>query len=333
MCGKVVVMRIGVLYLVIVLVVVTLLFPHCHKKPTYPNERKEWEVVESPTTNSLNAVYFLTEDDGWAVGANGTILHYDGGEWSVVESPTTEYLVDVHFVSPDDGWAISETGIVLHYSSSSWGIDTNLAGRPEDIFFLTSTSGWIASAGWCRTSSGKQGDAIFQYDGSSWHDISPGAWNIYSIHFVSENNGWAAGFSAGQGNDFFAHYDGASWDTTTYCPIPDGHIYSFSFLSPDNGWAVGRAATILHYDGSQWAISEEPSCYDLYSIFFVAPDEGWAVGSMEFGNGVILHYDNTGWNIVSIPEVRDLNSVSFTSGENGWTVGRDGTILRYRPED
>lgn len=48
-------------------------------------------------------------DDGrcWAVGNNGTALHYDGGSWSVVGTPTTETLNDVHYMDGSGGGGVS----------------------------------------------------------------------------------------------------------------------------------------------------------------------------------------------------------------------------------
>lgn len=43
-----------------------------------------WTQVKSPTQQPLTSVAMLSANEGWAVGAGGTILHYIGGAWSVV---------------------------------------------------------------------------------------------------------------------------------------------------------------------------------------------------------------------------------------------------------
>jgi photosystem II stability/assembly factor-like uncharacterized protein len=39
----------------------------------------QWIKVDSPTTESLRSVVMVSANDGWAVGANGIILHYQVG--------------------------------------------------------------------------------------------------------------------------------------------------------------------------------------------------------------------------------------------------------------
>src|SRR5437867_4478647 len=39
-----------------------------------------------PQGNALFGVFAVSDDDVWAVGGAGTILHYKGSHWSIVES-------------------------------------------------------------------------------------------------------------------------------------------------------------------------------------------------------------------------------------------------------
>ena len=45
-----------------------------------------WVVDESGVTANLNAVWGSAGNDVWAVGAGGTIVHFDGVRWSTVAS-------------------------------------------------------------------------------------------------------------------------------------------------------------------------------------------------------------------------------------------------------
>jgi hypothetical protein len=51
--------------------------------------------MNSGATEDLHAVWGFSATDVYAVGAGGTILHYDGAVWSRVPSPTTADLYDV----------------------------------------------------------------------------------------------------------------------------------------------------------------------------------------------------------------------------------------------
>jgi photosystem II stability/assembly factor-like uncharacterized protein len=54
----------------------------------------------------------------WAVGSNGTLLHWDGAgsAWSVVPSGTTRHLYSVWGSGPRDVWAVGDKGTILKYS-------------------------------------------------------------------------------------------------------------------------------------------------------------------------------------------------------------------------
>ena len=68
---------------------------------------------------SLNSVSMTSKQNGWAVGQNGSILHWDGNHWSITQSPTTLNLNAVQFLSANDGWAAGDDGTILHWDSSS----------------------------------------------------------------------------------------------------------------------------------------------------------------------------------------------------------------------
>jgi hypothetical protein len=46
-----------------------------------------WQTMTSPTSQPLESVAAVTASDVWAVGGEGTILHYNGATWSVVNGP------------------------------------------------------------------------------------------------------------------------------------------------------------------------------------------------------------------------------------------------------
>ena len=74
----------------------------------------------SPTSQSLHDVFMVGADDGWAVGIDGLIIHWDGTEWSNVTSPAGEHLTSVHMVGADDGWAVGNDGEIIHWDGTQW---------------------------------------------------------------------------------------------------------------------------------------------------------------------------------------------------------------------
>ena len=88
-----------------------------------------------PQGNSLYDVHFTDANTGWAVGAEGTVLHTtDGGStWTTQISGTRNWLVDVHFTDATTGWAVGAWVTILHTTtggSISIEEDDNSVGLP-----------------------------------------------------------------------------------------------------------------------------------------------------------------------------------------------------------
>jgi photosystem II stability/assembly factor-like uncharacterized protein len=65
-------------------------------------------------------VKFLDEREGWASGAEGTLLHtLDGGaRWTLVPSGTTHPLERLCFAGRTRGWVVGFGGTILAYAAS-----------------------------------------------------------------------------------------------------------------------------------------------------------------------------------------------------------------------
>ncbi|MEQ8571885.1 MAG: hypothetical protein RMA76_43585 [Deltaproteobacteria bacterium] len=74
----------------------------------------EWVSEVSPTTQDLYGIYGLAADEIFAVGANGTLLEYDGASWRAIPSGTSEDLYAVH-AHAGSRWvvAVGSSGIVV----------------------------------------------------------------------------------------------------------------------------------------------------------------------------------------------------------------------------
>ncbi len=46
----------------------------------------KWIQVQGPTSLPLNSIDMVSDDDGWAVGSSGIILHFTNGEWQEIHS-------------------------------------------------------------------------------------------------------------------------------------------------------------------------------------------------------------------------------------------------------
>ena len=104
-----------------------------------------------PTSARLNSVNLLDSTHGWAVGAGGTILHYDGIVWTDVADFVSTDLTSVSQVNPREAWAVGDSATILHWTGTSWYPETAsppLSGNPDlqSIFLLPNGFGLIVGA-------------------------------------------------------------------------------------------------------------------------------------------------------------------------------------------
>ncbi len=61
-----------------------------------------------------------SDEQLWAAGRNGTVLHFDGAEWHTEETGTKATLNAIFGISPKDIWTAGDDGTVLHFDGNSW---------------------------------------------------------------------------------------------------------------------------------------------------------------------------------------------------------------------
>jgi hypothetical protein len=87
-----------------------------------------WTVLENITNARLNSIWGIAEDDIFAVGSGGVVVHYDGSEWS--ERKLTYWAGisgwvsrDLHGVWGSDAnnvFAVGNNRLVWYYNGSNW---------------------------------------------------------------------------------------------------------------------------------------------------------------------------------------------------------------------
>ena len=82
--------------------------------PVLVNAQWEWQNP-LPQGNTLNDVFFLNQDMGWAVGELGIIIRtLDGGEtFEVLKSNVQENLNSVEFFTSQHGFVVGDNGTIL----------------------------------------------------------------------------------------------------------------------------------------------------------------------------------------------------------------------------
>src|SRR5262249_42692225 len=142
------------------------------------------------TIQTLRGVWFVTRNEGWAVGDLGTILHTTdtGKTWNMQVSNSTVYTLNaVSFASPTIGVVVGSAGRILRTTNggANWiAITASTDGKQlNDVFFQDATRGWIVGNGGVilRTGNG----------GSTWTRVNPvpTANDLQSVSFLRNKTG------------------------------------------------------------------------------------------------------------------------------------------------
>ncbi len=122
-----------------------------------------WEQ-QYPITASANAIWGSSGSDVFAVGPEGSVLHYSGSNWSPMEKLTDNSLSGVWGSSANDVFAVGANGTILHYNGSNWKLMTS--GTTNELCGV-----WGSSASDVFAVGGVNGQIILHYDGSSWSSM------------------------------------------------------------------------------------------------------------------------------------------------------------------
>ncbi|PKP18349.1 MAG: hypothetical protein CVU05_13665 [Bacteroidetes bacterium HGW-Bacteroidetes-21] len=106
----------------------------------------------SPGTATLNGVFFLNDQEGFAVGNSGMIIHTTnaGANWDIQSSGTSEILTSVFFINDTIGWASGMNGTLLYTENAGtdWEIiDVLLNINLRKLFFISPYRGWLCGNG------------------------------------------------------------------------------------------------------------------------------------------------------------------------------------------
>lgn len=115
------------------------------------NQGQSWTPVNTGTTNYFTDLEFKTSETGWICGGDNKIRKTtDGGAtWNVYQVSSSQYDETrfISFPNANTGYAVVSYGSI--YKSTNGGVSWSPLGGyfygAEDIVFLNSTHGWVAS--------------------------------------------------------------------------------------------------------------------------------------------------------------------------------------------
>ncbi|HEY61280.1 MAG TPA: hypothetical protein G4N95_01380 [Anaerolineae bacterium] len=264
----------------------------------------------------LYDVAMISNNNAWAVGKYGIILHWDGSSWSQVHSPITPVgdnlnnnLYDVDFVSSSYGWAVGENGLLLRWDGSQWK-NESLSTNGDA---LNATNNYSSTLGLIVGDNGKS----YKWNGSNWQSKNTTvSASLNDVSFAAEDEAWAVGAEG-----TIIQWNGTSWSEYSSSPTTN-NLNAIDMISTTLGWAVGSGGTIIQWDGSNWSeYSSSPTIYNLNAIDMISTTLGWAVGS----EGTIIQWNGTTWSEYSpSPTNHHVYAVSTYSSTDAIIVGWRG---------
>ncbi len=200
-----------------------------------------WRQIEGLDVPILLGVTAVSEDEAWAVGFSGTLLHGKTHNWVEVEVPTDEplpNLYDIDISAPGQGWAVGSRGVILEYVDETWRVHRRPVQGNDGIlsvFALSATQAWAAGSG----------GTILAYRNGAWaEDYSPTNQQLLDIDMLSPSDGWIVGGLGSIGEILL--YRNGRWARQS-STVGQG-IRAVSMLSAGEAWAAAYGGAILHYE-------------------------------------------------------------------------------------
>jgi hypothetical protein len=236
--------------------------------------------MSSGISSGLYDVWGKSPADVFAVGDEGSILHYDGTSWSSMESSTKEHIMFIGDYSPTEIVAVTDKSTILIYDGTSWNTREKL---PES---LNLWGAWADSSSkiFMITLGHPLGDEypFLYFNGTEYLRMKYNFEHHLDCIWGSSDTDVYAGGEYGT----VAHFDGTEWRTlTTDNPTV---IHAGWANSPSDVLAAGGAGIVMLYDGETWQ-TIETGLRNFWGIWGSIHSDIFAIQ----GDGVILHYSAT----------------------------------------
>ncbi|MBL8950426.1 MAG: hypothetical protein JNK82_06595 [Myxococcaceae bacterium] len=259
---------------------------------------------------SLRGMWGAARDDAWAVGAAGTVVHYDGVRWATVDAGTTADFTAVAGASASDVWAVGDFGASMHFDGRRW--EPRAPAGPVDLDQLVvSARGdvWAASS---------RSSELFHWQGDGWKRVDA---PLRPSRLLAPAPGTLWVFDDSGACQTF---DGRTW-----CAAPppfEGRVLSSVQLSTRHIIAAGAGGGLARFDGELWWRERTGVTADVERLWAPQRDVAWA-----FGPGrQWARWAGGEWQTVIAPEgVNGVRAVWGAGADEGWVIDKRGAFYRY----
>ena len=299
------------------------------------NTGSSWQILSDIGTSDHIYGIHTVGLAGYTVGATGAIREtVDGGQsWTGIDRVNHQNLYDLHYDSRALGLTSSDNLETLFFVAVgtdgtlvSFTRENNVVTRElqsVDVDILADLYGVHFDKTHSRIWAVGTGGTIVSTNGGitgTWSNQTSGTTeDLYKVHFVDANHGWAVG---NVGTIIHTVDGGTTWNSQD--SSTDNNLFGLSFYNSDHGWAVGTGGTVVYTadGGTTWSPQTSGTTKHLYDVIMLGPNRGWAVGD----DGTVIRGSNTKLMLEdSIPDLDLYNgTLSFKFDR---TVDVSDTIL------
>jgi hypothetical protein len=184
---------------------------------------------------SVNGIGGTSEEDVYAVGDHGSVMHFDGEGWSRVSGFANVELTAV--------WAWSENNVLLTTASTDayrfdgvrWEVsDGPPTVRADEIWGFGGGAAVVVGAG-----------GVAAFDGNDWREWGLSVY-LSGVWGSSPDDVWAVGSGT------ILHFDGRGWKVEDFGGERPGLLDVLGF-GPHSVYGLS-SNSIYHYDGFRWRL-------------------------------------------------------------------------------
>ena len=272
----------------------------------------DFESVDTGVKKNIYGMWGTAANNLYAVGAQGTLVHWDGGGWSLQAGFATQDLTAVHGIDAQHVWAVGLGGAAGAFDGIAWKPTPVLAGN-------VTLSGVFAAQGpsgpevWATGQSG-----VYKLGAAGWQKYNPSPYLTgMAIHGSDKDHIWTVGMT-GQ----IMMWDGQLWKLqVSGTSIALRGVWA---AGPKSVYAVGEKGQILHYDGTAWSGMPSPVKATLQAVYGTSDADVWAVGV----KGLILHWDGQKWQKIALTDVdKSLSALWLDAAGDFFSLGEQELLL------
>ncbi|MBM81648.1 MAG: hypothetical protein CMJ78_13800 [Planctomycetaceae bacterium] len=214
---------------------------------------EDFTAISIPSAGALRAVVAINEDNAWAVGDGGAILHFDGTQWQSMPSPTSADLHAIAIGPTGLGWIVGANGETLRFNGTGWQqVSSSTSATLRRVWVANRFGMEIEGSLDLAWAVGDNG-TVMHWDGMDWIAEESGtSADLYAVSGVHSHSLRAVGANGTATLRLYGH-----WEVSQ---TPNNSVTLRGLLtSPrDEAWAVGD-------DGTMWFAPSRKGEFTVYN--------------------------------------------------------------------